>query len=164
MCGLQCGHGICSMYSYGIINLLLLIFVWVKADDYGMDPLLWLIAVFFFGPIAFGLFLILALSQSRVRRRPEPEEPFHYRPKQEYIPEEAERQTTRLNAEFRDEELDSLIAREDFGKARVHLREMIQIARDAHDEGMVRNYSQYSPRINKAAMEAEKRRKREEGK
>jgi len=29
---------------------------------------------------------------------------------------------------------------------------------------MVRNYSQYSPRINNAAMEAEKRRKRDEGK
>ena len=163
MGGLHCGHGFCSMYTYGIISLLLLIFVWVKADDYGMDPTLWVVAVFFFGPIAFGLFLILAMGQSRMRRRPEPTEPFHYTPKQEYIPDEPDRQTTRIDASFRDEELESLIADEEFGKARTHLREMIQIARDTHDEGMVRNYSQYSPRINNAAMEAEKRRKREEG-
>ena len=130
-----------------------------------MDPVLWVVAVFFFGPIAFAIFLMLALSQTRVRGRGETEGPSGgYTPKDDYIPDKPHRETTHLDTDFRDEQLEVLIADEEFGKARAYLREMIQMARDAQDEGMVRNYSQYSPRINNAAMEAEKRRKRNEGK
>ena len=56
---------------------------------------------------------------------------------------------------------DDLIADEEFSKARLYLGEMIKMAREALDEGAVRNYSQYSPRINNAAMAAEKRKRRE---
>ena len=165
MGGLHCGYGLCSIYTYGIISLLLLLFVWIKAEDYGMDPVLWVVAVFFFGPLAFAIFLMLALSQTRVRGSVERKgPPGGYTPKEDYIPDKPHRETTRLSTDFRDEQLDLLITEEEFGKARVYLREMIQMARDAQDEGMVRNYSRYSPRINNAAMEAEKRRKREEGK
>ena len=165
MGGLHCGYGLCSIYTYGIVSLLFLLFVWFKADDYGMDPVLWVIAVFFFGPLAFAIFLMLALSQTRVRGRGEMVGPSGgYTPKEDYIPDKPHRETTRLDSDFRDEQLEGLIAGEEFSKARAYLQEMIQMARDARDEGMVRNYRQYSPRINNAAMEAEKRRKREEGK
>lgn len=159
-----CGHGIFSIYSLGIINLILILFVWFKAEEYGMDPFVWVIAVFFFGPLAFGVFLFLVLSQTRVRgKQASGYPPAGYRSKNDYIPDEPSRETSAVNPDFRDDHLDDLITDGEFGKARAYMREMIQVARDTQDEGAVRNYSQYSPRINNAAMEAEKRKKKDSG-
>ena len=61
--------------------------------------------------------------------------------------------------DFRDDFLDGLIDDGRLSEARKYLREMIEMARSMHDETGLRNYAQYEPRINKAAMDSTRRRR-----
>jgi hypothetical protein len=155
-----CGVPGFGIPGYIILQIALLAFVWYKAEEYGMDPLVWLIAVLLFGPLAFIVFVILILSQSRAPRRKydEPMPPMGKSTSGEYIPPPPEPvKSSAPDPNFRDDRLEELLESGKTSEARKYMREMIETARDMNDITTVRNYSQYVSRINKAAT-----RKREE--
>ena len=155
-----CGIPGLGVPCYILLQFALLGFVWYKAEEYGMDSMTWLIAVFIFGPLAFAIFVILILIQGKgpKRAREEAHAPraskYQHRAQAQSQPSSlpAEETSARVDMEFRDEQLDRLIEEGRFSKAREYLRDMIQIAREMNDETSLRNYSQYEVRINKAAM------------
>ncbi len=154
-----CGIPGCGIPGYIILQIALLAFVYYKAEEYGMDPLIWLIAVLIFGPIAFTLFVILILTQSRGPRRKYNEPlPRMGKPSAgEYIPPASEPpKSSAPDANFRDDELDLLLEQGKISEARKRMRDMIETARGMNDITTVRNYSQYVPRINKAAARLRK--------
>ena len=155
-----CGIPGLAIPFYVAIQVGLLAFVYYKAEQYGMDAMLWLVLVFIFGPVAFGLFLLLILFQTRGPRRLEregmPPGRVKYKRKAEYMSLPSQPLPAATD-DFYDERLERLIQDGRLSEAREYLRDMIQVAREMKDEAALRHYSRYEPKINKAAMDNTKK-------
>lgn len=156
---------------YCVIELLVLA-LWIfiatrvyhRAEELDMNATVWAIVVFLFGIIALIIFMFASWGAANAQKQrgmagyPVRGGVYGGQPTGQG-PMPAAR-TGPPDPDFRDEWLDELITDGKLSEARKYLREMIDMARSMGDQTGVRNYAQYEPRINKAAMDST-RRKRE---
>ena len=153
------------------IGYLLVIVLWIyiatrvyhRAEELGMSATLWAIIVFLFSLLA--LLIFWAVSSDVARKQAAGGTagyPIHsgvYGGQSAGQAPAPEARTGPPDPDFRDEHLEELIEDGKLSEARKYLREMINMAREMNDQTGLRNYANYEPKINKAAMEGTRRRK-----
>jgi len=146
-----------------LIWAVLAIYVYSDAEKSDMPGCLWAIIVFLGGLIGFLIYLAVKYGGAGSRKQkdyyPRSGGVYGSQPPPAPDPRAAGYEPTKVDPYFRDDYLDGLIEDGKFSAARKYLREMIQMAREMNDEGGVRNYAQYEPKINKAAMDGTRRRR-----
>jgi len=144
------------------IELIIVYYLYTRAEEYGQSGCLWALFGFFFPiPVVIIFLLVNMNAESRGRGRRGEQYITHGGVYGSQLPgpmQQAQKHTT-PDPDFRDDHLESLIEEGQLSEARKYMREMIDMARSMHDEAGLRNYAQYEPKINKAAMDGTRRRK-----
>ena len=144
-----------------VIEFVIVYFLYTRAEEYGQSGCLWALFGFFFPVPAVVIFLLVNMGSGRTPRERRSERYINPGIYGGQPGEPAQPQMPRHGTPdpfFRDDHLDALIEEGHLSEARKYLREMIDMARSMHDEAGLRNYAQYEPKINKAAMDGTRHR------
>jgi hypothetical protein len=151
---------------YGILSVVLAIWIYLDAEIHGQDGILWAIIVFFLSIpalIVYFLFFRQGIAPAEPHRAVNRNEDFLIRRK--YLTGEAaeERKSFLYGKEvqaagtlgrpdpgFEDRELEHLIKSGQIAAARKYLTEMLQMAKEMNDEQGRMNYLQYEAMIERA--------------
>ncbi len=146
-----------------IFQVLLVIWVYMDADEHGQDGFIWAVIVLFFGLpalVVYFLFFRQGIAPPRKHKAVSRSEDFTIRArytggrgKQDMVGSNGNRREAGVAADpdFTDPDLDRLIAQGKLSEAREWLNDMVEIAKEMNDSKAVRNYRQYQARIDRAA-------------
>jgi hypothetical protein len=133
--------------------LFILLFLYTKAERIGMNGALWVLVGFFLPIPTLIVFLIITYNHEAMRLGRDMEKrgerilkgsSIGMRPGQLTIPYEPPRN------DFKDVEIEQLIAEGDFDEARKYLLKMLKIAREVGDGQSESNFMLYEQRIEDA--------------
>ena len=143
------------------IDLIIVYYLYTRAEEYGQSGCLWALLGLFFPIPVVVIFLLINMNAGSRGRGRRGDDCYTrggvYGGQQGGAMQQAPKHAA-PDPFFRDDHLESLIEQGQLSEARKYMREMIDMARGMHDEAGLRNYAQYEPKINKAAMDSTRRR------
>ena len=144
------------------IELAIIVWIYNDAESNYNSGCLWLILVWFFGPLALIAYLIISFRDKRivdhraVNRSDDFEYRSRYRPSTRPTPiiygaKLSQPEISSPDPGFVDEAAEKLIRDGKLSEARQHVKDMMAVAREMSDQRMIANYRKYEAKIAEAS-------------